>query len=341
SEASAKLMLLSFEEVDYLTSDKPGRNKGTSSKNDQLQRIKELEHQLSYAKQNLQANVEDQQASNEELQSTNEELETSKEELQSVNEELITVNAELQSKIEQLFWIQSDMKNLIDNINGGTIFLDGHFKIKRFTREAIMIYRLVASDLGRPLCDIKSNIRDEDLLAEAQTVLESLKPHEHEVRTISGAWYLARIQPYRSLENVINGVVLTFTDITARIAAEVAEKLALTLAEGIVDTVREPLIVLDENLKILSASRSFYRDFQTTPEDTLGRPILSFGNQQWNIPKLRELMENIMPNNQSFEDYEVDHNFPVSGHHRMLISGRKIIDHTGETKRILLAVENI
>ena len=171
------------------------------------------------------------------------------------------------------------MKNLIDNINGGTIVLDRHLNIKLFTREAAQIYRLVASDLGRPLGDIKSNIQNDNLLAEAQAVLDSLTSHEHEVRTVGGEWYLVRILTYRTLENVIDGVVLTFTDISKRVAAETAEKLALKLAEGIVDTVREPLIVLDENLKIISASRSFYREFQTLPEDTVGRQIYSLGNK--------------------------------------------------------------
>ena len=152
---------------------------------------------------------------------------------------------------------------------------------------------------------------------------------------------MARIQPYRTLENVIDGVVLTFTDISKRVAAEAAEKLALKLAEGIVDTVHEPLIVLDENLKIIFASRSFYRDFQTTPEDTVGRPIYSLGNQQWDIPKLRELLENILPSNQSFEGYEVEHDFPAIGHHRMLLNGRRIVDNTGDTKMILLAMEKV
>jgi two-component system CheB/CheR fusion protein len=354
-DASRKLLLISFQDVAHSIDDKPGRLKGVVRGHDELRRVKELEYELAYAKENLQAIIEEQQASNEELkstneelqstneelQSTNEELETSKEELQSVNEELITVNAELQSKIEQLFMMQNDMKNLIDNINGGTIFLDGHLKIKRFTREAAQIFRLVATDLGRPLCDIKSNIQDENLLAEAQAVLDSLTPQEHEVQTVGGAWYLVRIQPYRTLENVIDGVVLTFIDISKRIAAEVAEKSALKLAEGIVDTVREPLIVLDEKLKIISASRSFYRHFQTTPEGTVGRPIFSLGNQQWDIPKLRELLENILPHNQSFEGYEVEHDFPGIGRQRMLLNARRIVDHTGDTKMILLAMEKI
>ena len=355
SDAGRKLLLISFQDVAHPALDKPGRRKGAAPRHGELRHVEELEHELAYAKENLQATIEEQQATNEdlkstneelqstneELQSTNEELETSKEELQSVNEELITVNAELQSKIEQLFGMQNDMKNLIDNINGGTIFLDEHLKIRRFTREAMQIYRLVASDLGRPLGDIKSSIQDENLLAEAQAVLDSLTPHEHEMRTVDGMWYQVRIQPYRTLENVIDGVVLTFIDISKRIAAEEAEKSALKLAEGIVDTVREPLIVLDEKLKIISASRSFYRDFQTTPEDTVGRQIYSLGNKQWDIPKLRELLENILPHNQSFDGYEVEHDFPAIGPCRMLLNARRIVDNTGDTKMILLAMEKI
>lgn len=351
--ANRELLLICFQDVACPAPSKARRRKGVASGQGDLQRVEELEHELAYAKENLQATIEAQQASNEELkstneelqstneelQSTNEELETSKEELQSVNEELITVNAELQSKIEQLFGAQSDLKNLIDNISDGTIFLDKDLKIKRFTCEAAKIYRLVATDVGRSLFDVKSNIPDENLIIEAKAVLDTLVPQEHEMCTDGGTWYTVRIKPYRTLENLIDGVVLTFTDISKRIVAEAAEKLALKLAEDIIDTVREPLIVLDEKLKVISASRSFYRDFKTTPDDTVGRLIYSLGNKQWDIPKLRELLENILPHDQSFEGYEVEHDFPVIGHRRMLLNARRILDSTGGTKMILLAME--
>src|SRR4029077_19917274 len=139
----------------------------------------------------------------------NEELVTSKEELQSVNEELVTVNAQLQSKIEQLANMQKDMKNLLENVSVGTVFLDKNLIIRRFTHEAASIYRLVASDVGRHLRDIKSDLQGEDLLAEAQVVLDTLVPCERELRTPGGAWYLARIRPYRTLDDVIDGLVLT------------------------------------------------------------------------------------------------------------------------------------
>ena len=344
-------LLISFHDVANTAASK--RAKGVVPGHAELQRVEELERELSYNKENLQATIEEQQASNEELkstneelqstneelQSTNEELETSKEELQSVNEELVTVNAELQAKIEQLAIMQNDMKNLLDNVNIGTLFLDRHLRIKRITRDAVQAYRLVAADVGRPLSDIKSNLEAEDLLVDAQTVLDTLIPFEREVRTFDGVWYLARIQPYRTLDNMIDGVVMTFTDISQRITAEHTVAEARELAEAIVNTVREPLMVLDGELKIISASRSFYEYFQTKPEHTLGQLIYQLGNGQWDIPALRELLDNILPSNNTFDNFRMAHDFPVVGHRKMVLNARRIVVNPGSQPLILLAME--
>lgn len=346
------LLLISFEDI-AITSGKPKRKNAAQPAD--VGRIKELERELAYNKENLQATIQDQQASNEELkstneelqstneelQSTNEELETSKEELQSVNEELITVNAELQAKIEQLGGMQNDMKNLLDNINIGTVFLDEHMVIRRFTREATKVYRLVSSDVGRPLADINSNLEMENLLAEARHVLETLVPFEHELRTNFGAWYLVRIQPYRTLENVIEGVVLTFSDISQRIKAEAAVQQAREMAENIVETIREPLLVLDGGLRIVSASRAFYQFFQVTSAETVGRMIYDLGNNQWNIPALRDLLETILPRDQSFDGYMVEHEFSTIGYRRMRLNARRLVGKADEPPLILLAIEDI
>ncbi|MEN6587897.1 MAG: chemotaxis protein CheB [Sulfuricella sp.] len=350
TESGLTLLLVSFQDVAQPAAARTGRAK--RSKPAEQQRIAELERELAYTKENLQATIEEQQASNEELkstneemqstneelQSTNEELETSKEELQSVNEELIPVNTELQSKIEQLAGMQNDMKNLLDNINIGTVFLDSHLVIRRFTREAAHVYRLAPSDAGRPLSDIKSNLEGEDLLGEAQRVLDSLVPISREVRSADGTWFLARIQPYRTVDNMIDGVVLTFTDITERMNA-IAEREARELAEGIVDTVREPLLVLDGSLRVISASRSFYRIFQTAPENTLNRPIYELDDHQWDIPALRSLLETILPHNQSFEGYALEYDFPAAGRRTLQLNARRILGRSGETQLILLAME--
>lgn len=350
-----ELLLVSFQDVAYEEGKPVPGKRGHSKGSAEVRRSEILEHELAYTKENLQATIEEQQASNEELkstneelqstneelQSTNEELETSKEELQSVNEELITVNAELQAKIEQLAGMQNDMKNLLDNVNVGTIFLDPQLNIRRFTRWATQAYRLIATDVGRPLADIKSDIEGHDLLAEAQTVLDTLVPCECEVRTHGGAWYLTRIQPYRTLDNVIDGVVLTFTDISSRIAAEESVRDAQELAEAIIDTVREQLVVLDGTLKVVSASRSFYQCFHSTPEKTVGRPLYELGNRQWDIPQLRQLLGSILSENTSFVDYEVEHDFPSIGQRKMVLNGRRIVGKQAATKLILLAMEEV
>ena len=352
AETNPGLLLLSFQDLPQeAASSRRGRRAGSA----EVERIAELERDLAATRENLQANIEEHQASseelkstneelqstNEELQSTNEEMETSKEELQSVNEELITVNSELQAKIEQLAGMQNDMKNLLDSINIGTVFLDRQLIIRRFTREAAKLYRLVATDVGRPLADIKSNLDGDALIGEAQTVLDSLLPCEREVTAPDGACYLLRIQPYRTLDNIIDGVVLTFTDISQRVVAETAAQKARHLAESIVATVREPLVVLDGDMKVVSASRSFYRYFRTAPEQTVGRSIYDLGDGQWNIPALRELLETILPRDQSFEGFVIERDFPLIGHSKMLLNARRLVGDDGEKPLLLLAMEAV
>jgi two-component system, chemotaxis family, CheB/CheR fusion protein len=155
------------------------------------------------------------QSVNEELQSTNEELETSKEELQSVNEELATVNAELQTKVTDLSRVNNDMNNLLAGTGIATIFVDNRQHILRFAPAATQIINLILSDVGRPVGHILSNLMDYDrLAADVQTVLDTLIPKELEVQAKTGAWYDMRILPYRTTENVIEGAVINFVDIT-------------------------------------------------------------------------------------------------------------------------------
>jgi two-component system CheB/CheR fusion protein len=350
-------LLVSFQDLPTLPKPVTPRRRGKSAVDpDEHKRFEHLERELAYTKENLQATIEEQQATNEELKSTNEELqstneelqssneelETSKEELQSLNEETITVNAELSAKIEQLHGVQNDLKNLLDNVSTGTLFLDHRLLIRRYTRGALQAYPLVASDVGRALGDLKSNLEGEDLLTDLQAVLDTLIPRERELRSSDGAWYLARMQPYRTLDNVIEGVVLTFSDISEiRAAAQIrlnAVQLARELAENIVNTVVEPLLVLDGRLQVISASRSFYQVFQVTATQTVGRKLTELGNGQWNIPALRQLLEDILPKEQTVEGYVVEHYFPGIGLHRLVLNARRIVTALGNSELILLAL---
>jgi two-component system CheB/CheR fusion protein len=353
-EATRELLLVSFQDTELQPPEKSTTKKRSTAKG-VSKRVEELEQDLAYTKENLQATIEEMQAANEELkstneelqstneelQSTNEELETSKEELQSVNEEIVTVNSELQAKIEQLTDTQNDMKNLLENVNVGTIFLDERLAIKRFTRDAVKVYRLAASDTGRPLADIRSNIPDDDLIPDAQGVLDTLVPREKQVRTSGNEWYQVRIIPYRTYENVIDGVVMTFSDITTLKAVEAEARSSRDYAQSIVDTVREPLVVLNWTFEVVSASRAFYEMFGVTKKETMGKVLYELGNNQWDIPRLHELLETVLPKDKSFENFEVGHDFPGIGQRKMLLNARRVSGEAGTTQLILLAIEDV
>jgi two-component system CheB/CheR fusion protein len=171
--------------------------------------------ELETANEELKSTNEELQSTNEELQSANEELETSKEELQSLNEELQTVNVELQGKVEELSRANDDMTNLLNATDIATIFLDNDLNIKRHTAQAARVIRLIPSDVGRSIADLVSRLRYDQLIDDAREVLRTLAFKEVEVRSDGdNKWYLMRILPYRTTENTIEGLVVTFVDIT-------------------------------------------------------------------------------------------------------------------------------
>jgi two-component system CheB/CheR fusion protein len=170
---------------------------------------------METSNEELKSTNEEMQSVNEELQSTNEELETSKEELQSVNEELATVNAELQNKVADLSRVNNDMNNLLAGTGVATLFVDHQLHIVRFTPGTTELINLIQSDIGRPVGHIVSNlVGDDNLVKDVQAVLRDLVPRIANVQTRAGTWFQMRIRPYRTLENVIEGAVITFIDIT-------------------------------------------------------------------------------------------------------------------------------
>jgi len=355
ADNSRMLLIISFQEIIKKLQEKTQTfiNSPTSKKNAGY--IEELETELAREKENinsvtdesqafteeLRSTNEELQSTNEELQSANEELDTSREEMQSVNEELITVNSELSAKIDQFAEIQNDLKNLLENINVGTIFLDEKLNIKRYTRHAINLFHLIPTDIGRPFSDINSELIVSALIAKAENSLEKFVTYEEEILDNSGKWYLMRILPYRTTEDIVDGVVITFTEITALKKIESSYKDASELTENILNTVRESLLILDKDLMVISANRSFYDSFKVTPAETVGNLIFALGNKQWDIPKLRTLLEDILPKNTEFENYEVEHEFLSIGRKVMLLNARLITQEESLSQLILLAIEDI
>lgn len=183
-------------------------------------RIAALEQELQSTKEYLQTTIEELETSNEELKSTNEELQSTNEELQSTNEELETVNTELQNKVEQLSDANNDLNNLLGCTEIATLFLDNDIHVKRFTPGAAEIFKLINSDVGRPISDIVNILIYEEMDKDVLNVLKNLGKVEKEVQTKTGNWFFMRILPYRTVENTIDGVVVTFIDITKQKTAE-------------------------------------------------------------------------------------------------------------------------
>jgi two-component system CheB/CheR fusion protein len=290
--------------------------------------------ELKSTNEELRSANEEYMSTNEELKSANEELETSREELQSVNEELTTLNSESQRKNEDLTTINNDMLNLLNATGVATVFLDEKLRIRRFTPSATKLFKFIDSDIGRPVEDISSPLKDNILVKASRSVLDNLIPVEQEVQTIDGKWYSLRILPYRTLENVIEGVVVSFVDINQ-------VKVGSIYTESIIDTMREPMLVLDEHLKVVSANKGFYRAFKVTMEDTQGQLIYAIGNHQWDIPQLRELLKSIIEKNSVFDGYKVEHDFPGIGQREMLLNARRVVGGTDLKPRILLAMEDV
>ncbi|MGB7190348.1 MAG: CheR family methyltransferase, partial [Acidobacteriaceae bacterium] len=213
-------------------------------------------------KEEFQSANEEILSANEELQSTNEELETSKEELQSANEELNTLNSELRNKNGDLHELNNDISNFLNSTRIPVVMLDRDLRIRRLTPTANKLLKVLPTDIGRPLADMRPNIEAPELERSVAKVLESLQPEEREVRDLQGRWHSLSILPYRTQDNKIDGVVLSLQDIDAVKTASEQVRKSSEFFHGIMETVRVPLLVLGPDLKIIASNESFQGTFK-------------------------------------------------------------------------------
>ena len=304
-----------------------------------------LKRDLAVAQESLRAVVQDQEAtdeelraaneellsSNEELQSTNEELQTTKEEVQSSNEELTTLNAELQNRNVEIAKSAHELSRLLNAVEIPALILDNNRCLRHYSPAAVTLFNLISSDIGHPISRIKPNLELVDLDQVAAEVARTMHPVEKEVRDKSGHWYALRGQNYKTPENKVEGILISVVDIHDM----------KQLSSAIVETINEPLLVLDSGFRVLSANAAFYQKFKVAPEETENRLLFNLGNGQWNIPQLRELLETVLPNKKVIENFRVAHDFPEIGHKVMSLNARQLYQDRIGTQKVLLAIEDL
>ncbi len=299
-----------------------------------------LRRELVAAKEHVQSilrddasTLEELRAANEEAQAANEELETAQEELESANEELNTLNEELKISNLEFSKVNRDLANLLESISIPLVMVGRDLRIRRFTRAIEPMLNLIASDVGRSITDLQPQLELPDLRHLLLDAMEGGSRQPRDIRDAHGHWYSLRILPSVGPDGKTDGAVLMLIDIDAA-------KRGLDFAEAIVETVREPLVTLNQNLRVLKANKAFYDTFRAVPEETEGRLIYDLGNGQWNIPKLRELLENVLPAHSTFRDFEVTHDFEHVGPKVMLLNASEIFNPNAQARTILLAIED-
>lgn len=331
-------MLITF------AADHPERTSPERKSEAQGSRERELEEKLRRLEERLAATARsashDEEAAhayneevtsmNEELRAANEELETSKEELQSLNEELRSVNDQQRETVAELRERTADLDNLLGSTGIATLFLDADLSVRWFSPGLRDLFHVREADISRPIGHVVRKFRDDALEEESRDVLRSLDRRERRVTSDEGRVFQRRITPYRTVDDRIAGVVLTFSDVTAIHEAR-------RYAERIVETVPTPLLVLDTDLRVVSANPAFYKAFETEEGEAEGRLIYQLGNGQWNIVELRRLLEDVLPDEGRFDDHEMEHAFEDIGRKTMLLNGRRL----DRAQLVLLTIEDI
>lgn len=305
------------------------------------QELESAIHELEITNDELMATNEEAMSVNEELQSTNEELETSKEELQSLNEELTALNSQLNETLEQQRRTADDLQNIMKSSNIATLFLDTSLRIRFFSSAAESMFRVISSDVGRPITDLSPLTKDTRLISDARSVIANHVPLSCDVEGMDAGWYTRRILPYRTQDDRVEGVVITFADISERKAAEREIEAARSYSDSVINTIRQPLVVLDEELRVISANRSFYSSFSISPEETVGRELDAVDHGRLDAPALRGFLDHLRRGEGVVENYEIDIHLTPQGMRSLLMSAVEIREMTLPTRKILVTIDDI
>ncbi len=296
---------------------------------------------LAAAREEERAAAEEAMSVNEEYQSANEELVTSKEELQSLNEELTALNGQLQEALERQRSTSNDLQNILDSSSVATLFLDRDLNIRFFTPMAKSLFRFIASDIGRPLVDLAPLSSDRELLADARSVLDTFQPIGREVDGVGDSWCMRRILPYRTREGEIEGVVITYADISEMKVAARQIEAARAYSDRVINSIRQPLVVLDNQLLVVSANQAFYDAFATDAARSVGHRLALLDNPDAANPGLRAFIDRAQSDLDPIEGCEIETVLSPIERRQLLLTATRIHGEHPRASKILLAIDDI
>jgi two-component system CheB/CheR fusion protein len=347
--------LVLFEPPPHLpgTRTKDGRTRQKQSRNVAVDgRVADLRRELAASREYLQSIIQELEAaneelqsaneeilsSNEELQSTNEELDTAKEELQSTNEELNTVNEELHSRNEELARVNSDLVNLLGSVELPVVIVGEDMAVRRFTPAAERLFNLIPGDVGRPIGQVNPNLVIDNLAELIKKTIDGMDQQEFEAHDRGGRWYLLRMRPYKGVDNRLDGAVVTAIDIddARRYHRQIERSRRYFL--NFVETVRQPLLMLNDDLRVQTANDEFCRLFQVSRQQIDGRPLDEIDERRWALPVLRSILLSAADGNASPPPVSINRDIPALGPRRVTLTVRGF--ELDDAKRwLLLAIE--
>jgi len=250
------------------------------------------------------------------------------------------LNSQLHEAVEQQRATSSDLQNILNSMDVATLVLDAGLNIRFFTPAAKSLFNVIASDIGRPLADLAHRFKDNDLMPDARAVLASQTPIRREVKADDGRWFIRGMLPYRGDDNGVQGLVITFAGISEIKAAERETEAARAYLDSIIATIRQPLVVLDDELRVISASSSFLRVFSIKPEELIGRHLLGAG-KHLDVPALREFLASIQIRGTTINDHEVEIELPGWGRRAFLMSARVLREAPAAKRKILVSIVDV
>jgi two-component system, chemotaxis family, CheB/CheR fusion protein len=297
---------------------------------------------LAASNEELQSANEEILSSNEELQSTNEELDTAKEEMQSTNEELSTLNDELHTRNDELSALNSDLVNLLATVQIPIVMVTRDLRIRRFTPAAETAMNIIPSDIGRPIGHLKPNFDCPDLEAMIAEVVETVSIRERQVeRTDNGRVFTLQIRPYKSMENRVDGAVVVMFDVSSAQDQAAALEVSRATSDAAMGTAHEPILLLDGTFKVIRANHAFLDQFQAKASAIEGTTVYDLGDGAWNIPALHRLLEKLLPQKRSVDNFEIVHDFGGLGRKRLRVDARRIESGRRKQGAILLVFRQI